>query len=174
MLGVKFNRGFYPREGRFAVLILNPDFFDIVHLKSTCGSSNFWKACSEESPGLAIASRCTTRIKCIKPEKTCEGWFGANHSDQMFSFSIQELLPNLHNTFLLFLSILGICLHPSSSNYCSWGRTLFFSFVSSVFGNSLESSSHLLLGLPTCLRVLMLLSSPGMPVENSSGPPFLW
>ena len=36
-----------------------------------------------------------------------------------------------------------------------------FSCVSSMFRNSLKSSSHLLLGLPTCRLVLMLVSSPG-------------
>ena len=38
---------------------------------------------------------------------------------------------------------------------------LCFLLCSSGFRNSLRSSSHLLLGLPTCLRVSMLLSSPG-------------
>ena len=41
-------------------------------------------------------------------------------------------------------------------------RSYFVFFcVSSVFWFSLKSSSHLFLGLPACLQVLMLLSSPG-------------
>ena len=47
-----------------------------------------------------------------------------------------------------------------------------FSCVSSVFKNSLKSSSHLFLGLPTSLRVSDAVVKSGMPVENSSGPPF--
>ena len=82
------------------------------------------------------------------------------------SFSIQEMLPRSSQTFLLFLSILGISLLPSSSCSCSWSRTFVFSCVSFVFRNSLKSSSsYLSPGSDAFVK-------SGMPVGNSPSPFF--
>ena len=77
-----------------------------------------------------------------------------------FSFSIQEMLPNLHELF--FFSFHSWYFFASIIQVLLFMRSYFvFSCISSVFRNSLKSSSHLFVGLPTCLWVLMLLSSPG-------------
>ena len=60
-----------------------------------------------------------------------------------------------------FSFILPIFLLPSSSCCCSRDHTFLFPLSRLVLKNPLMSSSHLRLGLPTGLRVLILLSSPG-------------
>ena len=98
--------------------------------------------------------------ECIKPEKACKGWFGANHSDQGLAFRSRrcyQIFTNFSSvsfhSWYFFASIIQLLLFMRSY--------FVFSCVSSVFKNSLKSSSHLFLGRPTCLRVLMLLTSSG-------------
>ena len=79
--------------------------------------------------------------------------------DSVSLFDPGKLLPNFKNFLFFFHSSYFF---DSVIQLLLFVRSYFaFSFVSSGFKNSLMSSSHLLLGLPTSLRVLILLSSPG-------------
>ena len=73
----------------------------------------------------------------------------------------RNFLPIFHNLFFFFFPFF-VYFYASIIQLLLFVRSYFLpSFVSPGFVNSLMSSSHLLLGLPTNLLVLMLLSSPG-------------
>ena len=80
--------------------------------------------------------------------------------DSVSLFDPGKLLPKFYELFFFFFH--SSYLFASVIQLLLFVRSYFvFSFVSSGFKYSLLSSSHLLLGLPTGLRVLILLSSPG-------------
>ena len=93
-------------------------------------------------------------------KKPVVGGLGQNAQRINLTFRPKEMLLYLHNCF--FFSFHSLYFAASVIHPLLFMRSYFvFSCVSSGFKNSLRSSSNLLLGLPTCLRVLMLVSSLG-------------
>ena len=85
----------------------------------------------------------------------CKGWVEAKHSEiQVSLFDHEKTLPCFmyfpffFNSSYFLASVIQLSLIVRSN--------FSFPFVSSGFKNSLKSSSHLLLGLPTGLRVLIV------------------
>ena len=96
------------------VLILNLGIFVICRLDSACGSScsTSGRRAARSRPIPRFMSQVAAQQDRCMPEKACKGWFGANHSDQVFSFTIQELLPDLHKLFFFFLPVwVFLCFH---------------------------------------------------------------
>ena len=111
-----------------------------------------------------------TMLGTSKPER--DGWAQKHSVIQVSLFDPGKSLPNFKNFSSFFFH--------SSFFFASVIQLLLFvrshfslPFLSCGFKNSL-SSSHLLLGLPTGLRVLILLSCPGCQSKIFFCPPFLW
>ena len=101
-------------------------------------------------------------MKRVSITKTTPVWDGLRQNT-LCIVSLSDpgnVLPIFHKLFFFFFPLFAFFV--SIIQLSLFMRSYFFlSFTSPGFMNSLMSSSHLLLGLPTNLLVLVLLSSPG-------------